>query len=762
MIRKLTSIFRSSRRLGAMALFSFLAAEPAVAQDALEELGSLDALTVIGSSENIFQLQGSGYYVTSDEIRDHQSNNINRILSKVPGVYVREEGGYGNFPNISIRGGDGTRSEKVTLMEDGILTVPAAYSAPAAYFSPRVARMEGLEILKGSSQVRYGPQTTGGVINYLSTSVPTDHNFFTRNTYGTDNALMSHSYYGDIIETDAGRFGYVFELFYNAVDGFRTIDPGTAYPGSDQTGFRVTEPMLKVFWEPNGTMPQRFEFKYGFTDFDGDATYTGLSEADVRANPDRRYAATRFDHMGTRQHRTYLKHMIQPRDDLRFETALYYNAFERSWRKLDDIEFAGGSGVRRALLDPVGLAALQGRGAGDLIVRHNAREYEAYGIQFSGQWDFETGPVDHSLGFGARLHRDYVERDQFDDVYNQDATGAIVGQQYQLNNVRRQESDALALWIEDAISVTEKLTLTPGLRYERVEFSQVDGSEDQSRVNTLAELQANRAAVTFASSSETVDFFAPGMSFAYEMNPEMRIFGGVYRGISLPGPRSSIGGTDVEETIGYEIGTRYNTDGLSAEFVGFFTDFENILNTDTGTGAGSAATNGGQAEVWGFEGLVTYDPLSGSAASLPMYVSATWTSAEFKNRIVGGGGDNIFAGATDGAAIPYVPEWKLAAGIGYTQGRWGANFDMSFVTETFGTGDNGSAPIAGSALGARQGEIDSLLLCDLSGHYDLNPNVTLVAGIENLFDERAIVSRIPRGPRANNGRTAYAGFEAKF
>ena len=49
------------------------------------------------------------------------------------------------------------------------MMAPAPYSEPAAYYTPRIGRMSGIEVLKGSSQVRFGPHTTGGVVNYLST-----------------------------------------------------------------------------------------------------------------------------------------------------------------------------------------------------------------------------------------------------------------------------------------------------------------------------------------------------------------------------------------------------------------------------------------------------------------------------------------------------------------------------------------------------------------------------------------------------------------
>lgn len=231
-----------------------------LAQDALQ---TLEPLKVVGSEEELFKLLGSGAFVGAKEISEGGHTDIGKILAKVPGVYVRDEDGYGNFPNISLRGADGTRSEKLTVMEDGILTAPSPYSAPAAYYSPKPARMSGIEVLKGSSQVRYGPHTTGGVINYLSTEIPDEQKFYSRTTYGTDNTFFNHTWFGDTEETKVGKIGYLLEMHGQISDGFRKVD------GSNQdTGFDLVEPMLKMFWEPNTALKQRIEFKVGYSDMD--------------------------------------------------------------------------------------------------------------------------------------------------------------------------------------------------------------------------------------------------------------------------------------------------------------------------------------------------------------------------------------------------------------------------------------------------------------------------------------------------------------
>ena len=105
--------------------------------------------------------------------------------------------------------------------------------------------------------------------------------------------------------------------------------------------------------------------------------------------------------------------------------------------------------------------------------------------------------------------------------------------------------------------------------------------------------------------------------------------------------------------------------------------------------------------------------------------------------------------------IPYVPEWKLAAGIGYVAEKWGVNLDAIYTGTSWGTGYNDD--IRTGRQTSRDGQIDALLVFNLSAYYQLNEHIKLLAGVQNLFDERALVSRIPEGPRANAPRIDLCG-----
>jgi Fe(3+) dicitrate transport protein len=710
---------------------------------------TMPAVTVIGSAAAVRDLAGAGAYLDRAVLDEQNYTNPNRVLARVPGVYLREEDGSGNFPNVSLRGVDSSRSSKVTLMEDGILTAPAPYSAPAAYYFPRIARMSAVEVLKGSSQVRFGPHTTGGVINFVSTPVPESASGLAKITYGNDNTWLGHFHHGDLVETKAGKIGWVLELFGQASDGFREIENGAGYGGSDETGFQTIEPMLKLSWEPAGGPPQGFEFKIGYTDFDADETYLGLGENDVRSRPNLRYASTRFDNIASEHFRTYLRHRIEASDNVRFDSAVYYNRFERDWFKLDSLTRPDGTktGLSKALLSASDLAILRGRAGGSLNVRHNDRVYESYGAQTTSTITFQTGGLEHTLDLGLRLHYDSSARDQFEEIFTQDTSGRIVKKGRTAPHSagwREEEATALALFAEDSIRVGD-FTIKPGIRYERIEYSYTDF-------------------LTGEGGEKSLDVFAPGLGVTWDAIDDLTLFAGVYRGFSVPEPMGYVRDGLTEETsTGYELGARWSNDAAAfgVELVGFYTRFQDLLviNNIGSTGTGGSE-NVGEVDSAGIEFSVSWDPLAarGNSVTLPMHLGLTYTDATFGSGAASDDAASIFANAQPGNQVPYIPEWAMSAGIGLRGEKWGVSFDMTYVSEMFTSADNVDAP----TTDARFGMTDEALIFDLSAHYKVRENIRLLAGVSNLFDEEYISSRVPQGPRTGAPRQFHVGVECTW
>jgi len=720
-----------------------------------EDIQVLDKVMVIGNPANIEDLPGSAQVVTKEDIRQQNYDDINRALRKVPGVYIRQEDGFGLFPNISLRGVDTTRSAKVTLMEDGILIAPAPYSAPAAYYAPTAGRMSGLEILKGSSQIKYGPQTTGGVINYLSTPIPTKKKAYLKSTFGSFNELRTHAYAGNTFDTDAGQFGVLVEGYKRQNDGFKRIDETGDFRDGGDTGMSKTDTTVKLSWEPNTALYQRLELKLGNSELDANETYLGLTESDFKADPTRRYAASRFDNMAYQQDLTSLRYAISPNDDLDIITTLYQTNFKRNWYKLNK---ANGDGLSNILAaGGTSLNCLQGTAACNLSVRANNREYSARGIESAVYSRFETDDIQHELALGVRLHQDDVRRFQWDDTYTQAANGTIsnmtagtpggAGDRYQ-------KTDALAMFIQDTIK-TGAWTLTPGIRYEMLD--QI--SEDPK--GTLQGVGGTQG----RDGKNSFNMTAVGFGAAYQFNDMWTGFGGVNTGFSPPNPRGTRSGLDPETSTAFEIGTRYSNprQALAAEATLFYTAFKDLIVLDNqgGTGTGESE-NFGAVDSAGLEFALQYDAgiANGWAVRNPSFISATYTSAKQQNNANSTDPESIFSFGRSGNLVPYIPEYVISLGSGVEATNWGASISGNYVSETFTSANNVNTQVNGDgAPDSRYGKTDSYFITDISTFYRLNETTKLFAGVQNLFDEQKVVSRQPDGPRGNMPQFVYAGIE---
>jgi Fe(3+) dicitrate transport protein len=743
---------------------------------------SLQEFEVIGSKENVFSLQGSGVYLDADDLLPLHQDDVNRILRQVPGVYIREEDGHGLFPNISLRGVDTTRSGKLTIMEDGVLTAPATYSAPSAYYTPTAGRMSGIEVLKGSSQINYGPHTTGGVINYISTPIPDQKengNLFDI-AYGSDAEFRANGHLGDTLSTKAGEFGYLLEIFHRQTDGFKTIAGAGDYPGSDDTGFKRTDYMFKGSWEPKTDKYNHFEFKIGYMDLKANETYLGLTTDDFMIDPYRRYAASRNDVINTNHAQLHLRHIVELSNEAKLTTTAYYNKFHRNWFKLHEIRDidtdgngvtegdedsftanAVSSSLANALagnFDGQALEVLKGERAGKLHMRNNNRDYYMAGIQTKLDYDFNTGTLHHNLELGFRFHQDRIRRFQWHNLILQDSDGNFIDDTRSANGSdgnRRQETQALAFYFNDKIS-KGAWSITPGIRYETLDYAYTDFTTDGTNLPST-------------NGSSTLDIVAPGLGITYERSENLIFFGNYHRGFSVPSPRNHARIGRVEETSdSFELGTRFNSEkGFSGEIVLFHTQFDDLLVIDNIGGAGTGESeNVGNVKSTGIEALIGFDPGITHRWGFrnPYSIAFTYTNATLDGDANSNDAESIFAGGRDGNEVPYIPDFLISFTAGLETNKFRAYLNASYADETFTSATNLSLEINPNTGNGdtRFGKTDSYFIVDVGVHYELFENVEIFGTINNLFEDQYISSRHPQGARPGAPRLARVGVQYKF
>lgn len=444
----------------------------------------LDRTRLVGSGQAAAAIAGSAHVISEAELQDRKLafDDVHQLLRSVPGVHVQEEEGYGLRPNIGMRGTGSDRSAKITVMEDGVLVAPAPYAAPAAYYFPVAGRMEAIEVRKGSSQVRYGPFTVGGALNMVSSSIPTDNSLLVDAAGGESGTRKLRARIGD----SGAHFGWLVETYQLQTDGFKRLDDG------GPTGFDIQDYVAKarVATSMDASVYQDLQLKLGYYDETSDETYLGLTTEDFAVTPLRRYAASQRDRMRADHRQLNLRHFLHT-GAFDVTTTAYRNEFSRNWYKLQSVN---GSSLAGVLDNPANnaeaLAVLRGAesGEGALRVRANNRAYYSRGVQTSV--GFSTDLLGgHTVEIGGRFHQDEEDRFQHDDAFTM-RSGVMVlsaagAPGSQANRVSR--ADAWSFFVQDRVELG-RLTLSPGLRYEAIDFVRSDyAAGDAARSAPTAE-----------------------------------------------------------------------------------------------------------------------------------------------------------------------------------------------------------------------------------------------------------------------------------
>ncbi len=287
---------------------------------------------IVGGYQEASESTGSAHFLGPEELLKFNYSDIQDIIRDVPGVSVQLEDGYGLRPNLSIRGTPTERSSRVTLLEDGVLIAPAPYSAPSAYYFPTAGRMHAFEVLKGPAAITQGPYTIGGALNMISTPIPRDMagGLLVEGGGYSDRRLHAHAGF----TSDAG-VGLMFETHEWGSDGFQKIDHG----GGD-TGLDIQDHTFKIRYAPPGSRHQ-LDFKYQVADQDSDQSYLGLTDADFRKDPYRRYGLSQLDNIQTQHDQHILRYRFKASESLAISVTAYNNEHERNWFKTEGLDLDG-------------------------------------------------------------------------------------------------------------------------------------------------------------------------------------------------------------------------------------------------------------------------------------------------------------------------------------------------------------------------------------------------------------------------------------
>ncbi len=564
---------------------------------------SLPRIEVVGQgTESISRLPGSVSLVTNETILINQPLSTQDAIKFVPGVVVREEEGYGFIPNIGMRGLDPNRSQKLLVLEDGVPIAPSLFISNESYYSPRIERMEGIEVLKGAAGLRYGPTTIGGVINY-QTKQP-------ENGVRVTAQGGSHGY--GLLGLDAGgrtadgkAIGGI-SMITSQGDGFRN------------NGFKMEDIVVK-----GGIAIDERQWlgaKLTYYTNDVNTSYVGLRKNEYRDNPTKNSAKN--DYFISDRLSFDINHEIELNSTTRLKTLAYWSELQRDyWRRP----------VLARSADGTTFVACGGSSACMVGAK---RTFEMVGVDSRLELNHDSFGIKNESEIGIRLHTESRLNKTVSSFTNENArSGSLTANQ-------DSSANSLALYGQNRFIINERVAITPGMRVE---------SYTQNDLNRLNGISGK------ASNTE----FVPGIGATWQVSPQAQVFAGAHRGFSPAMMAASIvGGVDqrlgAERSTNLEIGVRGTIDQMRYEVTAFQMDFANQI-VNASTSANITQSNAGKTLHQGLEGLLGIDLGKGWGAETNMTYLPV---AEYRSDRLGSSAN------VNGNRLPYAPE--LVANVALT------------------------------------------------------------------------------------------------
>ncbi|MDI1308483.1 MAG: TonB-dependent receptor [Methylotenera sp.] len=710
-----------------------------------EESIILDKVEVTGIlPEKLEAVPGSFDVVTEKELEARRPFSITEALNNVPGINVVGEDTFGLGLNIGIRGMDPRRTSRTLLLEDGMPLFLAPYGDPSAHYSTPLDRVSRIEVVKGSGQVLYGPQTVGGMINFVTKPVPKDGFAGSVSAVGGNNdfyGLHANVGYG----TELG--GIMMDAIKKQGDGIR-----------NNHEFDVEEYTLKG--QLNITDRQTLIAKVGYYKEESHVSETGLGEVD--------YARDKFqapsgknDFFSHERKSAQLQHIFQIDDKMKLSTQAYYaDSYRSSFRQTDapggydDDEAGESTGV--TVMDRCSGLTLTETTAEQCGGRHRPRSYNYWGIEPRLDVSHNLFGVDSDAVLGFRYHEEDIRRRQF-----RGADPRFQSLPYaQANSLSREDIgikvEAKSYYAQNTFHVND-WAITPGVRVEDIQIkTDVRRADGQVQNNPESKLTNNQTEVL------------PGFGVAWNGIANTTFFGGVHKGFAPPRPdrdlradganTAVVDKTKPETSTNWEIGVRSSFfKGVNFSSTLFHTKFDDIV-VNNGSGE---FVNGGESEMSGLEfgGRVNFGTIYNTAHNI--YVLGSYTNtftAKFKKD-----GPDVDSGIISGDRLPYAPRHLASISVGYQHpvgldARIGATYISKQEVDAFAR----VLDPVDAALSGLAGDVPSYTLFNASANFKpVGSKATYFVSGYNLTDREYLASRVD-GMSVGRGRQVFGGIRYDF
>lgn len=657
----------------------------------------------------------------------------NELFRKIPGLNVVDEEGAGLRINIGVRGLDPDRSRNVLVLEDGIPVALNPYGEPELYFTPPIDKMTTVEVLKGSGQILFGPQTTGGVVNLISANPPEKESSTLRLKAGTGGFVSTYASYGNTID----KVGFLVSYLNKRADKM----------GATRFNLHDIAAKLSIALSEKA----KIGIKLGLYDEQSNSTYIGLTQPMYDKGGQDYLRMAPNDLLPVRRYHFSATHQYKLSSQWQWNTTAFAYTTTRNWRR-QDFSTSAAAANRTGIVwgDPAvpggALYMLKTNG-------HRNREFGVAAIESQLKWKTEK----QLLQAGIRLLAERAD-EQFLIGSKPDAVGG------NLRDVEQRKGKAISLYVHDKLAITQKLEINVGLRVEHFDYSR-NILRGRFMLNGVAVV-----ADTNVVASNNLMAVIPGGGFNYSLDEGVTLFGGIHRGFAPPRTKDAITSEGMaldlaqEDSWNSELGLRALLGkDFKAELTLFSMEFNNQIipvSQSSGNANATGLANGGKTRHIGVEAGASFDLAKQMKKNFSLVFAAngTWIDSRFSaNRFIVVGANKV---NVKNNQLPYAPSLMLNHSIELASAK-GAGIRLSgnFVGKQFADELN----TISASVDGRNGLLASRYITDLSAFARLSKKQILFSlAVKNLTNERYIASRRPQGIRVGIDRQVVLGMEVKW
>lgn len=621
-----------------------------------------------------------------------------QVFAKVPGVFVYDMDGTGNQINIATRGLDPHRGWEFNIRRNDAITNSDMYGYPASHYSMPMEAVARIQLVRGTGSLQYGAQF-GGMLNYITKAADTSRAiaFESINSAGSFGLLSTYNAVGGRV----GKVDYYGYVSKRVSSGYRDDSRSDANAESAMITYRPTE-SLRINAEFSHS-----RYLYQLPGALNDSMFLADPTQSTRTrnyySPDIYIPSISLDwKISERTRLTWLTSaVLGTRSSVMFD-------------KPADVVDA---------IDPVSLTYAPRQVDVD--------NYKSYTTELRLLHNYKVSQQTSTLLVGFQvmknnLHRRQQGKGTTGSDYDLSLTAPGYGRDL------RFKTKNVAFFIENQFKLTNRFSVTPGLRAESG-TSDLGGSTTYYPEDELP---------------NTIDhqFVLAGVNLQYDLSPFQNLYAGwaqAYRPVILKDivPASTFERVDknLEDADGYnfEVGYRGATNLFRWDIGVFQLRYNNRLGilsqTDENGEFFLLKTNIGNAVTRGVEAFAEYYIPVGNV-NLSIFTSTSWMDGRYKQAFVRVGDSNV---SVEDNKIESVPEIISRNGVNIRFLTASISLLYSYTAKSFADALNTKTPNKNGSVG----EVPAYGLFDINSSWKISDHVMLRMNINNVTDKQYFTKR---------------------